>query len=142
MLFVQSNLALFLAAMLTLVASALHFACLMFGAPLFRILGAGDAVVTMAEHGHSHPYLMALVVGVALLFFAGLSLSLAGVVRPIPYAKYVLASFAIVLTLRGLLFPFLKPYFIGNSDLFWYLSSAFCLALAALIFKGLRDVWN
>lgn len=142
MLFVQSNLALFLAAMLTLVASALHFACLMFGAPLFRILGAGDAVVGMAERGHAHPYIMALVVGVALLLFAALSLSLAGVVRTIPYAQYGLACFAFVLTLRGLLFPFLKPYFIGNSDLFWYLSSAFCLALSALIFKGLRDVWN
>jgi vacuolar-type H+-ATPase subunit I/STV1 len=96
----------------------------------------------MAERGHTHPYIMALVVGVALLLFAGLCLSLAGVVRPIPYAQYVLASFALALSLRGLLFSFLKPYFVGNSDLFWYLSSAFCLALASLIFKGLRDVWN
>lgn len=142
MVFAQANVALSLSAILTLIASALHFACLIFGAQLFRILGAGEVVVSMAEHGHPQPYVMAAVVGIALLVFAVLSLSLAGVVRPIPYAQYVLACFALVLSLRGLLFPFLKPYFSGNSDLFWWLSSAFCLILAALIFKGLREVWN
>lgn len=142
MFIVNHNLALSLAAVLTFIASLLHFACLMFGANMFRILGAGDVVVKMAERGRPYPYVMAIVVGVALLLFAGLSYSLAGGFRAFPFAQYLLASFAIVLSLRGLLFPFLKPFFVGNSDLFWWLSSAFCICLAALIIKGLLDVWN
>lgn len=37
---------------------------------------------------------------------------------------------------RGFAFPWLKSKFVGNSDLFWYISSAFCLVLGTLYAAG------
>ncbi|MBD0115094.1 hypothetical protein IAF10_19540, partial [Acinetobacter baumannii] len=39
----------------------------------------------------------------------------------------ILSLVAAVFLIRGFAFPWLKSKFVGNSDLFWYVSSAFCL---------------
>ncbi|TXI90816.1 MAG: hypothetical protein E6Q34_08340 [Burkholderiaceae bacterium] len=123
-------------------AALLHFACVFVGAPLFRVLGAGDMVVKLAEQGHPHPYIMAGLVGAALSFFAYLCAALAGASVQIPLAKWMLFIFAFVLLLRAVCFPWLKPYFSGNSDMFWWLSSAICLTMALVIAGGLWQVWD
>lgn len=136
------NFYLCIAAAMTFVAALLHFACLIWGAPLFRLLGAGEAVVAMLSRGHTQPLLMAAIVGSALLLCSAYALSAAGLIMALPLRRLVLLGLIIVLLARGLVFPWLKPYFVGNSDLFWWISSAICLLLAAVHAIGLRQVWS
>ena len=136
------NLFLLIAAGISVVAGLLHYACIIVGAPLYRILGAGEEMARLAEQGNSHPHIMALIVGSMLMVLAVFALSAAGVIRALPLTRFVLCGFVLVLTLRALLFPFLQPYFPGNSDLFWWTSSAICFGYALVHAIGLRQVWD
>lgn len=138
----SNNPAMLFASVFCAMTGLLHLACLWFGAPLFRWMGAGEHVVRMAESGHRHPYVMAVFVGLALLIYAVLCASLAGAMRPLPYAEWLVAALAVVLAMRGLFFPFLKPYFVGNSELFWWISSALCLFMSATMIVGLMRYWK
>nr|WP_315467741.1 hypothetical protein [uncultured Undibacterium sp.] len=130
------------AAFATFVAALMHYACIIWGAPLFRLLGAGDAVVAMLNRGHTQPLLMAAIVGTALLLCSAYALSAAGLILVLPLRRVVLLGLIAVLVVRGLAFPWLKPFFVGNSDVFWWTSSAICLMLAAVHAIGLRQVWS
>ena len=55
----------------------------------------------------------------------------------LPFSKPILSIFAAILLIRGFAFPILKSKFVGNSDLFWYISSAFCLLLGGLYAVGI-----
>jgi hypothetical protein len=136
------NIYLITAASMSTVAALLHYACIIFGAPLYRALGAGDKFAHLAETGHTYPPVMAMVLGTVLLVPAVLSLSAAGVIRPLPLRALVLSGFTLVLTLRALFFPFLKPFFPGNTEFFWWMSSAICLVYALMHVLGLRQVWK
>lgn len=127
---------------MTTLAALLHFACILFGAPLYRILGAGDAIARMAERGHAYPHLMALLVGTALLVCAAYALSAAGVIIRLPFLPWVLCGMIAVFVLRGVTFPWLMPFFPGNSMVFWIISSGACLLIGALHLMGLRQVWS
>ncbi|KQE56760.1 hypothetical protein APD49_09860 [Acinetobacter pittii] len=54
----------------------------------------------------------------------------------LPFTKIILSLVAAVFLIRGFAFPWLKSKFVGNSDLFWYISSAFCLVLGTLYAAG------
>jgi len=112
------NVLLYLAALLTFCAALLHFVCVFWGANGFRLLGAGKSIVQMAERGHWYPNFTAITVGLILTVCS------------------MYAFFAAVFLIRGFAFPWLKSKFVGNSDLFWYVSSAFCLILGALYATG------
>jgi hypothetical protein len=133
---------LLIGATLTLIAALLHFACIIWGAPLFRLLGAGDAVVAMLNRGNTQPLIMAAIVGVVLLICSAYALSAAGLIVNLPLRRLVLLGLICVLVMRGLAFPWLKPFFAGNSDLFWWISSVICLTLAAGHAIGLNQVWS
>jgi hypothetical protein len=133
---------LLIGAALTLIAALLHFACIIWGAPLFRLLGAGDAVVAMLNRGNTQPLIMAAIVGVVLLICSAYALSAAGLIVNLPLRRLVLLGLICVLVMRGLAFPWLKPFFAGNSDLFWWISSVICLTLAAVHAIGLNQVWS
>jgi hypothetical protein len=133
---------LLIGAALSLIAALLHFACIIWGAPLFRLLGAGDAVVAMLNRGNTQPLIMAAIVGVVLLICSAYALSAAGLIVNLPLRRLVLLGLICVLVMRGLAFPWLKPFFAGNSDLFWWISSVICLALAAVHAIGLNQVWS
>ena len=38
--------------------------------------------------------------------------------------------------------PLLEPYFPGNSDAFWFWSSAICLVIGLMYLVGLRRAWK
>ncbi|EXD68798.1 putative membrane protein [Acinetobacter baumannii 58452] len=57
-------------------------------------------------------------------------------IQVLPFTKIILSLVAAVFLIRGFAFPWLKSKFVCNSDLFWYVSSAFCLILGALYAAG------
>lgn len=131
---------LYFASALTFVAALLHFICVLWGANGFRFLGAGKSIVQMVERGHWYPNFTAIAVGIILTvcsmyaFFAAKGLQL------LPFTEIILSLVAAVFLIRGFTFPWLKSKFIGNSDLFWYISSAFCLILGTLYAVGVYSI--
>lgn len=130
------NVLLYLAALLTLCAALLHFVCVFWGANGFRFLGAGKSIVQMVERGHWYPNFTAITVGLILTVCATYAFFAAKGIQILPFTKIILSLVAAVFLIRGFAFPWLKSKFVGNSDLFWYVSSAFCLILGALYAAG------
>ncbi|MCG5264687.1 hypothetical protein [Acinetobacter pittii] len=130
------NVLLYLAALLTFCAALLHFVCVFWGANGFRFLGAGKSIVQMVERGHWYPNFTAISVGLILTVCATYAFFAAKGIQILPFTKIILSLVAAVFLIRGFAFPWLKSKFVGNSDLFWYVSSAFCLILGALYAAG------
>ncbi len=136
-----TKLTLIFAAMSTAVAAMLHFFCILFGAPAFRLLGAGEAIAKMAEHGHWYPPLIAFVIGMLLSSWTAYALSGAGVTPKLPQTPYVLFIIAIILLIRAISFPLLKSAFPENSETFWFFSSAICLVIGLAFLVGAIGLW-
>ncbi len=132
-----SIIALYLAATLTLCAALLHFICILWGANGYRFLGAGKSMVDMVESGKLYPHLITIAVGLMLLLCSTYAYFAARGITLLPFSKPILSIFAAILLIRGFAFPILKSKFVGNSDLFWYISSAFCLLLGGLYAVGI-----
>ncbi|WP_426455604.1 hypothetical protein ACPF64_03630 [Acinetobacter sp. KB005] len=130
------NALLYIAALLTFCAALLHFVCVFWGENGFRFLGAGKSIVQMVERGHWYPNFIAIAVGLILTVCATYAFFAAKGIQVLPFTKLILSFVAAVFLIRGLAFPWLKSKFVGNSDLFWYVSSAFCLILGALYAAG------
>jgi len=131
-----SNALLYIAALLTFYAALLHFVCVFWGANGFRFLGAGKSIVQMVERGHWYPNFTAIAVGLILTVCSIYAFLAAKGIQLLPFTKLILSLVAAVFLIRGFAFPLLKSKFLGNSDLFWYVSSAFCLILGALYAAG------
>jgi hypothetical protein len=136
------NLPLFLGAVLSLAAALLHFACLVWGAPGFKFLGADEPIVSMSAAGHWYPPVIAIVVGSILSIWSLYAFSGAGVISPLPYLRLALVAITGIYFLRAVAFPLMKPAFPGNSMMFWLVSSAICLVIALVHLVGLMPVWN
>lgn len=121
--------------------AVLHFACIVIGAPAFRLLGAGDRLAVMAERGHWYPSALALGIGAAFSVCAAYALSAAGVLPPLPMRRTVLGLFTGVLFFRALAFPLLRSVFPWNSTAFWLVTSSICLLMGMLHLVGLKQVW-
>ncbi len=130
------NVLLYLAALLTFCAALLHFVCVFWGVNGFRFLGAGKSIVQMVERGHWYPNFTAITVGLILTVCAIYAFFAAKGIQVLPFTKLILSLVSAVFLIRGFAFPWLKSKFVGNSDLFWYISSAFCLILGALYAAG------
>ena len=136
------NIFLVFGAALSAIAAALHFACIFWGAPGFRFLGAGEPIARMAEAGHWYPNFIAFVIGAMLSVWAVYALSGAGLLMPLPFVQLVLSAITGIYLLRALAFPLLKPAFPGNSDMFWLVTSGICLVIGLIHLVGLSQVWN
>jgi len=134
--------ALYLASALTFVAALLHYACIAWGAPGFRFLGAGEPMAQMAERGHWYPTFISIVIGTVLVVWAAYALSAAGVIAPLPLQRPILPAIAGVFLVRGIAFPWLKPIFPDNSPLFWLITSGICLVIGSLYALGTYAVWE
>lgn len=130
------NVSLYLAALLTFCAALLHFICVFWGANGFQFLGAGKTIVQMVERGNWYPNFTAIAVGLILTVCSIYAFFAAKGIQVLPFTKLILSLVAAVFLIRGLAFPWLKLKFVGNSDLFWYVSSAFCLMLGSLYAVG------
>ena len=131
-----SSFVLYLAALLTFCAALLHLICVFWGANGFQFLGAGKSIVQMVERGHWYPNFIAIAVGLILTVCSMYAFFAAKGILILPFTKLILSLVAAIFLIRGLAFPWLKSKFVGNSNLFWYVSSAFCLALGTLYAVG------
>lgn len=128
-------------AALSALAALVHLACIAFGGPWYRALGAGERMAQLAESGHWYPSVAAAVIAAVLLSWGAYALSGAGVIRRLPFLRTVLCGVTAVYLLRGVAFVPLMPLFPGNSIAFWLVSSAICLAFGVVHLVGLRQVW-
>ena len=122
-------------------AAVLHFSCMFWGANGFRLLGAGEPIVSLAAAGHWYPRLVAFALGVLLSAWALYALSGARVIAPLPYARAVLTGITAIYLIRALAFPLIRPAFPGNSAAFWLISSSICLVIGLVHLIGLVQVW-
>lgn len=125
-----------IAAIACVVAALLHFACIPWGAEGYRFLGAGENVANAVAAGDWRPHLSAVAVGTVLLVWAWYALAGAGLTPSLPLQRPALLIIAAVLILRAFAFPFLRPMFPGNSELFWLVSSGLVGALGLLFLVG------
>lgn len=125
----------------SLAASVLHLACIAGGPDWYRFFGAGERMARMAARGHWYPTVITLGIAAVLAGWALYAWSGAGLVRRLPLLRPVLCAITGVYLLRALAFAPLRNFFPGNSDAFWYWSSAVCLGLGLLHAVGLRRAW-
>lgn len=132
----MTSFSLILAFVLTLGAALLHFACICGGPAWYRLLGAGEGAVKAVEAGDRRPHVSAAVVGCVLLIWAAYALAGAGVIAELPFTRLVLFAVAALLLARAAAFPWLKPYFPGNTPRFWVVSSSLVGLLGVLFLLG------
>jgi hypothetical protein len=130
-----------LAATLSAAAALLHLGCIVFGAPWYRFLGAGEGMARLADAGHWYPAAVASAIAAVLFGWSLYALSGAGVIRRLPLLKPVLCLVTAVYIGRGIGFVAIMPLFPGNSLAFWWLSSGICLAIGLVHLAGLRQAW-
>ena len=123
-------------------AALMHLGCIAFGAPWYRLLGAGEQMAQMDLAGHMYPTVVTLVVSGILLVSSLYAFSGAGVLRELPLTRWVICAITGVYLVRGVAAVPLMAYFPGNSATFWLVSSALCLAFGAVHLIGLRQVWS
>lgn len=132
----HTQFVLVLAAIATAAAALAHFACIPIGSRAYRVMGAGDRAVRAVERGRAGPHVVAFGVGCALLGAAAYALSGAGFIPRLPLLRSGLFAIAFALLTRAFAFPLLRARITGNSERFWRLSSAACLALGACYLAG------
>ena len=141
-MFITSSQALLAGAVLSALAAAAHLACIVIGAPAYRLMGAGERMARAAEAGRLRPTAVTLAIVLVLFTWAAYALAGAGVIAPLPFTKAALALICAVYLGRALAFPLLKPAFPENSDTFWFVSSGMC-GLAGLVhLYGTLALWQ
>ena len=123
-------------------AALLHLGCIVFGAPWYRFLGAGERMAQMDLAGHWYPTVATLVITAILLVWSLYAFSGAGAIRKLPLTRVALCAITGVYLLRGVAFAPLLEHFPGNSTTFWIVSSGICLVMGVVHFIGLRQVWS
>ena len=83
------------------VASLLHFACIAVGAPMYRWMGAGEAMARMAARGEWTPHLLTFGIALVLAIWAAYGWSAAGLIGRLPLCRPALVAIAAVYLLRG-----------------------------------------
>lgn len=136
------NSFLILGAALSALAALLHLACIAFGAPLYRFVGAGEGMARLADAGHWYPATAATVIACVLAVWSLYALSGARIIRRLPLLRAGLCIITGVYLLRAIGFPLVAPYFPGNSLAFWVWSSGICLAFGIVHLLGVHQAWS
>jgi TRAP-type C4-dicarboxylate transport system permease large subunit len=126
----------------TALAALAHLACIAMGPSAYLAMGAGPRMAELAEAGHWYPPAITVVIAGMLSVWSAYALSGAGLIRRLPLLRTVLAAITAVFLLRGFARPVLEPYFPGNSDGFWFWSSAICLGIGLAHAIGLVQSWT
>ena len=123
-------------------AAIAHLACLAFGAPAYRFMGAGERMARAVEAGNFRPTFVTLPISGVLLVWAAYALGGAGVIEPLPLSALALPCICAVYLSRAVAFPLLKPAFPENSKAFWLVSSSICLFIGLVHLYGVVLVWH
>lgn len=124
--------ALLAGAVMTAIASLAHLACIVAGAPAYRLMGAGERMARAAEAGQAFPTVATLGIAAVLAAWAAYGLAGARVIPELPLTRIALFAIGAVFLGRALCFPLLRSSFPENSDLFWWVSSAICGVMGLL----------
>jgi putative oxidoreductase len=87
----------------TALASLLHVAIIVGGAPWYRFFGAGERMAQMATRGSLYPAVLTAIIALVLAVWSLYAWSGAGLLRPLPLLRPVLLVIAAIFTARGLL---------------------------------------
>ena len=136
------NFLLVLAAALSAVAALLHLACIYFGGPWYRVMGAGEQMAQLAESGSSRPTIITLFIACVLFMWSLYALSGAGVIGRLPLLRSGLVAITAVYLIRGFGFVPLMSVIPGRSLNFWLWSSAICAVFGVVHAVGLWQSWG
>ena len=139
---ISGEQALIVGASCSAAAAIAHLACVVWGAPAYRFMGAGEKMARAVEAGKLRPTLVTLAISGVLLVWAAYALGGAGVIRLLPFSTVALPAICAVYLGRALAFPLLKPAFPENSKTFWLVSSGICLLIGLVHLYGLLSVWH
>jgi hypothetical protein len=134
-------MSLVIGAVLSALAAIAHLACIVIGAPAYRVMGAGDRMARAAEAGEMRPAIVTLAVALVLATWSAYALSGAGVIGPLPLTKVALPLICAAYLGRSVAFPFLKSTFPGNSNRFWLVSSGLCGLIGLVHLHGTVSAW-
>lgn len=138
----ERNRALLAAGTLSALAALLHLGCIVFGAPWYRALGAGEWMARAAIAGHWYPTVATLVIASVLTVWSLYAFSGAGALRRFPLVRTVLSLITAVYLLRGVAVVPMMAAFPGRSAGFWLWSSGICLVIGLVHAIGLVQVWK
>ena len=130
------------AAALSAVAAFLHLACIYFGGPWYRVMGAGEQMARLAESGSSRPTVVTLFIACVLLIWSLYALSGAGTIGRLPLLRSGLSVITVVYLIRGFAFVPLMSVIPGRSLHFWLWSSAICAIFGIVHAVGLWQSWD
>lgn len=136
------NVLLSLAAALSAIAAGLHLACIYFGGPWYRAMGAGEEMARLAEAGSSRPTMATLFIAGILFIWSLYALSGAGVIGRLPLLRTALVAITAVYLVRGFGGVVLMTMMPGRSVQFWLWSSATCAVFGLVHAAGVRQSWE
>lgn len=125
-----------LASIVTLLAAIAHLLCIVIGADAYLLMGAGQYVADAVRQGETAPHITTASIACVLLIWSTVAWLASTRYRFIPFHRTLLVLVGTALLLRGVLFVYLIPFFPGNSDTFWWISSSICGLLGTLYLIG------
>lgn len=135
------NKFLIVGAVFSAAAAVLHLACIAVGGSLYRLLGAGERMATMAEAGHWYPTVVTSAIAAVLFLWSAYALSGAGAIPRLPLLRVGLSVITAIYLVRGVAFPAMGELFPGNSLALWLWSSGICLTIGLVHLIGLVQEW-
>ncbi|MFD0738393.1 hypothetical protein ACFQZQ_03715 [Lysobacter koreensis] len=126
---------------LSALAALLHLGVIAWGAPGYRMFGAGERMAQLAEAGHWYPPVVTVCIAAVLGIWAAYALSGAGLIRRLPALKPILCAITAVYVLRGLVLIPLLVTGHAAATAFNVWSSAICLGYGVVHLIGLIQVW-
>jgi len=133
---------LIIAGTLSSMAAALHIACIYFGAPWYRLLGAGEHMAKQAEQGSLIPTVITSGITLMLFIWSLYAFSAAGLITKLPLMRLALIVITSIYLMRGVAGFFFIANPIGRSPEFWLWSSAISLSLGTIHLIGLIQQWH
>ena len=129
------------AAAISFVASALHFACIVVGAPLYRAAGAGERLAQMVERGRVLPHIYAAGIGTVLAVWGVYALAATGFAPCLPLMRVALVAIAAILLARGLAYPLMRVWRPDLSQSFLLWSSVIVTVYGLCFAVGAWKAW-
>jgi hypothetical protein len=136
------NIMLTIAGTLSAMAAILHIACIYFGAPWYRLLGAGEHMAKLAEQGSLIPTAITSAIVLVLFIWSLYAFSAAGLIGRLPLMHLALTMITSIYVFRGIAGFFLMANPIGRTPEFWLWSSAISLSLGIIHLIGLKQQWS
>ena len=129
-----------IAGSLSLIASALHFACIVGGPDWYRFFGAGEEMARAAERGEVFPAVLTAAIAIILAIWAAYAFAGAGLIRRLPLMRTALVVITAVYLLRGaLIIPALTNPAMSSPFNIW--SSAIVLVYGLFYLVGTWRAW-